>query len=174
MLLNEDVTHLYGVHQEPIIGQQERTNELNERLRARDFAGMPGQLAGTQPVFSSVERPLSTKYTHWSMPIKPNNYASSAAIQVISSMPNRINMESELRNQYEALQRASQAVYVPSSTSNLYFNTPTVEPMAPRQDFMKYEGSHGNWSQNRWTNKPDMLKFNNSTKTQMRQMIGKP
>ncbi len=173
MLLNEDVSRLYGVHQEPVISQHERTDELNERLRTRHFSGIPGQLAGAQPVFASIDRPFSTKYTHWSLPdtAQKPHYSSAAATQVIAGMPSRVNVESELRNQYEALQKASQAVYVPSSTSNLYFRTPTSEPMAPKPDLMKYEGAQGNWQQSRWANKPDLLKFNNSTKTQMRQAI---
>lgn len=171
MLLNENVSRLYGVHQEPVISQHERTDELNERLRSRHFSGIPGQMAGAQPVFASIDRPFSTKYTHWSIPIEKPHYSSAAAVQVISSMPSRVNTESELRNQYEALQKASQAVYVPSSKSNLYFRTPTSEPMAPKQDLMKYEGAKGTWTQSRWANKPDLLKFNNSTKTQMRQAM---
>jgi hypothetical protein len=167
MLLNEDKGFLYGVHQEPIIRQYDRCDEINERMRNRHFSGTTGL---TTPVFSSLDRPMSMKYTHWSIPSNHTNYSSQAAKQVISMMPNRVNTESELRNQYEALQKADQAVYVPSSTSNLYFKTSTGEPMAPHRDVMKYEGSQGSWTQNRWT-KPDPLKFNNSTKTQMRQAM---
>ncbi len=165
MLLNEDVSRLYGVHQEPVVGQHERTDELNERLRARHFSHT---FAGAQPVFASIDRPFSTKYTHWSVPQQQQHYSSSAATQIIAGMPARVNTESELRNQYEALQKASQAVYVPSSSSSLYFRTPTAAPMAPAPDKMKYEGAPGNWTQRRWANKQDPLKFYNSTKTQMK------
>jgi hypothetical protein len=78
-------------------------------------------------------------------------------------------MESELRNQYEALQKASQAVYVPSSASDLYFRNPTAEPMAPSAPVSKIQSEHGIWEQRRWSNKQDPFKFYNSTRTQMRQ-----
>lgn len=39
-----------------------------------------------------------------------------------SGFSSNINLESELRNQFFALQKSNQAVYVPSSTSDLYQN----------------------------------------------------
>ncbi len=171
MQLNQITNSLFGVHQTPIIRETTTVDEINERIRGRHFSGTPGQLAGAQPVFASVDRPFSTKYTHWSVPNTQNTnpYSSVAAKQVISQMPSRVNMESELRNQYEALQKASQAVYVPSSASDLYFRSPTAEPMAPSAPVSKIQSETGLWAQHRWSNHPDALKFNNSTRTQMRQ-----
>lgn len=104
-------------------------NILNNRLYERNIPSK--QL---QPVFSM--RAVSTKQAV--MPIFDERPTSRVPINVYptfsteevfypgdldapwAGFANHINDESELRNQYFALQRADQAVYVPGSNSELY------------------------------------------------------
>jgi hypothetical protein len=104
-------------------------DETNSRIYDRNI---PSQ--AIQPYFSP--RPASTKYSL--MPIvDPRKENSVVAIQYPafnmnstfnpgntkspwSGYASSINQESELKNQIFALQKCSQAVYVPSSTSDLF------------------------------------------------------
>jgi hypothetical protein len=105
-----------------------RTNQHNQRRSERFVPSQP-----LQPYFST--RPVQTKYTL--MPIVDQRQVSNVPViqrpvyqpEIIfnpgSSSPwsgfsTNINKESELRNQIYALQDCSQAVYVPSSYSDLY------------------------------------------------------
>lgn len=108
-----------------------RVEELNDRLFHRNQPDQP-----LPPNFDP--RPVPTKYSRFpvldqrmptTIPIESNfNYSleQSFAPAVMKNGPvngfiKNVNMESELRNQYFALQRgADQACYVPSSTSDMY------------------------------------------------------
>jgi len=93
-------THLW-------IGQQERTDELNERIRDRQFI--------ERPLPPNSFRPCQTKYTLFTAldnRIPPSTLHHSVLLNVDS--------ESMLKNQTSPLQRGSQNVYVPSSSSDLY------------------------------------------------------
>ena len=108
---------------------QERTDELNNRIYIRNIPSHP-----LQPKYSQI--PISTKYSL--MPIldqrmEPtvslNNYPIYNSENVFnpgnaqapwSGFSNNINLESNLRNQFFANQRCEQAYYVPSSNSDLY------------------------------------------------------
>ena len=56
MLLSNETSTIQGVHQTPIISQNERTDDLNLRIRSRQFPDFP-----LEPQFSF--RPVSTKYS---------------------------------------------------------------------------------------------------------------
>ena len=123
---------MYGVVNGVMICQQERTDELNQRLSGRNFPSAP-----LQPEFSL--RPVSTKYAL--LPIvdqrvKPTvplkTYPVYNTSQVFNpgnaqapwnGFSNNINVESQLRNQFFALQRCEQSEFVPSSDSDLYKTT---------------------------------------------------
>ncbi len=105
-------------------------NELNERLKNRFF---PSE--SLQPLYDF--RPVSTKYTWFqtmeespSSNVKQINYLPYTPSQVFnpgSRAPSdfffsSIDQESRLRNQFMALQKSDQAVYVPCTQSDLYNN----------------------------------------------------
>jgi hypothetical protein len=107
----------------------ERQCKMNEMLFSRNVPDAP-----LQPYLSS--RPVLTKYSI--MPVvdprkEIKTPLSQRPIFDISSTFNpgsdmgpwsgyasNVNSESELRNQFNALQRCDQSVYVPSSNSSLY------------------------------------------------------
>lgn len=112
--------------------QNERLDELNQRLGQRQFTDKP-----LQPNYNP--RPVPTKYSHF--PIIDRRKAAPptpiASYLEYSSKTNfapiishngpvdtyfqNIDSESVLRNQYFALQKgADQAIYVPESDSDLY------------------------------------------------------
>jgi hypothetical protein len=120
-----------GVHREPIIRESETLNDINNRIQSRHFPDFP-----LEPNFSS--RPVSTKYSV--MPSFAQNSTTAPTVpikQYIQHIPafnfnpatrngpwktyaTNVDTESILRNQTMALQKSSQAVYVPSSESDLY------------------------------------------------------
>ncbi len=164
MLLSEETSRLYGVHQTPIISQQERTDELNQRMRTRLYHTGP-----TAPMFSS--RPTSTKYDimSFSSPAPVHNNADQWMARTSG-----VDTESELRNQIYALQRSSQAVYVPSSNSDLFRDGTTIvkqlnPPKQPYELLFAQPLFDSNF--NRWKGTGTNIgvdRFNNSTRTQMR------
>lgn len=106
----------------------QRTNTMNERAYSRLIPSQP-----LQPYLSVA--PVQTKYTI--LPIV--NHRTPAKERVIqqpvydinstfnpgtsapwSGFASEINTESSLRNQVYAIQKCSQAVYVPKSSSDLY------------------------------------------------------
>ena len=114
-----------------IYRQYERLNELNDRIQSRQFPD-----SSLQPNYDP--RPVSTKYSHFPIidrrkinhgtPLMKyldhsteNNFAPISKRGTVDGFLTNVNTESVLRNQYFALQKgADQAVYVPSSSSDLY------------------------------------------------------
>ena len=106
-------------------------DETNSRIYDRNI---PSQVL--QPYFTP--RPVSTKYSI--LPIVDPRKESSVKLMQYptfnsntiftpgnttspwSGYSSSVNQESELRNQIFALQKCSQSVYVPNSTSDLYQN----------------------------------------------------
>lgn len=106
--------------------------ETNTRIYDRN---LPSQML--QPYISV--RPVMTKYSY--MPIVDPRKELSVTLEQMptynvnkvfnpgndtapwSGYSSNVNVESELRNQFFALQKCSQAVYVPNSQSDLYTNT---------------------------------------------------
>jgi hypothetical protein len=122
-------------------GQNERVDELNDRIQTRHFPDSP-----LQPNFDP--RPVPTKYAHFPIinrrtplkePVIPYlDYNSSVNFNPgtqnapPSGYFNNIDLENRLRNQHFALQHgAEQNVYVPSSTSDMYR---VVLPSGSQQD----------------------------------------
>ncbi len=112
-------------------------NQTNQRIYDRN---LPSQML--QPYLNV--RPVMTKYSYFPI-VDPRKNISVPLVQLPTYDTNKvfnpgnaqapwsgfatnINKESELRNQVYALQKCSQAVYVPNSNSDLYtysFKTPT-------------------------------------------------
>lgn len=118
---------------------QQIHNQTNHRIYDRNI---PSQML--QPYIDV--RPVLTKYSYFPIvdprrPVKvplqqmptfniSQTFNPGNATAPWSGFATNINTESELRNQIYALQKCSQAVYVPSSRSDLYqynFKTPTQQ-----------------------------------------------
>lgn len=143
MQLNQEGP-LYGVVQGVYYGQNERVDELNDRIANRYFSDTP-----IPPNFDP--RSVPTKYAHFpcidrrppSATVPHLDYYSPKA-SFVPPINNRngppafymanVDTETILRNQPFALQRgAGQNVYIPSSNSDLYKVTVNPGSNAPIQ-----------------------------------------
>jgi hypothetical protein len=120
---------MYGVVDGVFFCNQERLDEINERISSRNIPSEP-----LQPEFSP--RPVSTKYAilpivdrvpQSDVPLKkyPVYNVEKVFNPGTSQAPWRgfaenINVDSLLRNQYFALQKSTAAKFIPSSNSSLY------------------------------------------------------
>ncbi len=170
---------MYGTVKGLHYGQNERVDELNERIQSRQFSDKP-----LAPNFS--RRPATTRYSIFPIadriapaeePIRPVAYHTvdgnfnPASRAPPATFLQSIDVESGLRNQTVAKQRAPQSIYVPSSNSDLYkVRIPSrVGPMPHPTLF-----SHSQISS---TSRENMIRntaigkdlFNNNTRTQLRQ-----
>jgi hypothetical protein len=168
-----------GVHREPIIRESETLNDINNRIQSRHFPDFP-----LEPNFSS--RPVSTKYSL--MPTAARNSNPEPTIPIknyVQHIPafnfnpatrngpwktyaTNVDTESVLRNQTMALQRSSQAVYVPSTESDLYnvriMSRPVDQTYGHLFDRPTFEQtSHAN------LDKIGVDRFNNDTRLQLKQ-----
>jgi len=176
-------TRMDGVVEGVYYMQQERVDELNHRIFARNLASAP-----LQPNYNP--RPVPTKYSRFPIidrraPIKESlntypeynvssNFYAGDGRAPINGIMNNIEVETLLRNQYFALQKgADHAIYVPDSTSDLYNvtlpeNTQRREPQPHPDLFEHYQldtRTHPNV-----TNMPYVgnAQFFNHTRTQLR------
>lgn len=129
---------LGGVYRGAWFGQNERTDELNERIYSRNIADVPLtpnfdprpvatkqsmfpminlRVQGTDPVYPHVLNVSGPSSSSRNMPFVPGNRVRVNADGYFAN----IDVESELRTQTTALQHgAYQGVYIPSSKSDLY------------------------------------------------------
>lgn len=143
MNLQEYNQPLYGVQQGILYGQNERVDELNERIMSRNTPDMT-----LAPNFDP--RPIPTKYSQFPIinrrtsgneriiPVVNHNvgFNFNPATQNAPPFGYIVNIDTEtaLRNQTVSLQRdtAFQGTYIPSSKSDLYNVTvvskPSVQP----------------------------------------------
>jgi len=138
--LDDAYAPLHGVVDGVYVATGERVDELSNKMFARN---MPSH--DIQPTFDL--RPVASKYTV--MPIYDQYKPSTEGIHVkpvfqaqsqevfypgtrrapYNGYASKVNVESTLRNQWFALQRGSQSVYVPSSDSDLYKTTVEYKPV---------------------------------------------
>ena len=126
-------------------------------------------------------RPVMTKYSHLPIvdPRKQNtvplmqapNYNQHHTFNPGKSAPwsgfsSNVNTESELRNQIYALQKCSQATYVPSSRSDLYQVNMRQQPAAQHSLLFKEE-HFMNFNPNPYAKIVGSGIFQNSTRTQI-------
>lgn len=172
-------------NKELLVGQFARTEELNERIYSRNvpdthlenwftpqsfstrFVKMP-TIGGRRPVTAQpqpnlieVENPpYNTERT----------FAAVTRTAPFRGFSANVDIESSLHNQFYALQKSDQAVYVPSSTSDLY-NVNTAVGRYEEQThpglFAKYDLGTG------LSNHPNIDKIGrdnwfNHTRTQLR------
>lgn len=168
---------MYGVVNKLYLCQNERTDELNDRISSRNIPSAP-----LQPFYYQV--PVSTKYGY--MPILDQRKESSVSLNNYTifsphttfnpgnnmapwhGFANNVNIESTLRNQFFAQQDCQQAYYVPSSKSDLY-NVRVPPPSQPVQQqfpglFQREVFDHFNPNTDNLGNNF----FNNSTRTEIK------
>ena len=176
-------TRMNGVVEGVYYNQQERVDELNDRIFSRNI--------GTAPLQPNYDpRPIPTKYSLFPIvdrrkPINEplttypeynvsSNFYSGNDRAPVNGMINNIEVETLLRNQYFALQKgADHAVYVPDSNSDLYNvtlpeNTQRREVQPHPDLFEQYRwdtGLHPNVQNNPHIGND---RFFNHTRTQLR------
>ena len=132
---------MYGLPEHLFYGQNARVDELNDRIKSRQFPDSP-----LEPNFSP--RSVPTKYALFPMvnrraplhePVIPYlshnlvNFNPGTQNAPPSGYINNVDTETVLRNQTIALQRgADQSAYIPSSNSDLY--NVIVPPSSNRND----------------------------------------
>jgi hypothetical protein len=153
--------------------------QTNQRIYSRNI---PSQML--QPYIDV--RPVMTKYSYFPI-VDPRKNISTPLQQMptynvhevfnpgntqspFSGFATNINVESELRNQIYALQKCSQAVFVPSSNSDLYnYNfTPKSTPQTHSLLFQNQGFAQFNPNPDEKIVGADM--FMNSTRVQVRDM----
>jgi hypothetical protein len=167
----------------PYRQSQECVSEIHKDTNKRIYSrNIPSQIL--QPYIDV--RPVMTKYSYFPIvdPRKPINvplqkmptynvnttFNPGNTQSPWSGFASNINKESELRNQIYALQSCSQAVYVPSSNSDLYsykFQTPS-QPN-PHQ-LLFQENSFEQFNPNPSPNLCGTDIFYNSTRCQVKDM----
>jgi len=129
-----------------IYGQYDRLNELNDRIKGRQFSDQP-----LQPNYDP--RPVPTKYSHFPIierrktaaietPLAKyldyspeTNFAPISGKGTVDGFLRNVNTESTLRNQYFALSNANQRYYIPSSNSDLYRDRPVAGSLNEQQPY---------------------------------------
>ena len=129
---------IYGIPEGCLIGQQERVDEINDRIMSRHISDI-----NLEPNFDP--RPQQTKYTVFGKEKYPVSYIDSqknaTSIKkeiyyspLINFYPGtqppptsgyrlNVDLETELRNQHVPLKHGySAGVYIPSSNSDLFFH----------------------------------------------------
>ena len=163
--------------------QQGSVSKIHEQTNTRIYdRNIPSQML--QPYLDV--RPVMTKYSYLPIvdPRKPINvpltvqptfntqktFNPGNTQSPWSGFASNINVESELRNQIYALQKCSQAVYVPSSKSDLYNYgfTPNQTSQTHSLLFQKEHFSHFNPNPDTKIVGNDM--FFNSTRVQVSDM----
>ncbi len=174
-----------GLNNDVYYGQFQAMDEINQRILARDQSDKP-----LPPNFDP--RPAITKYALFPMldnrmpatvPIQSNyNYSleKNFTPPVMSTGPvsgfiNNVEVESNLRNQFFALQKgAGQNVYIPSSESDLYKVSVISSSNQPEQPFpglfVKPAFQSNNPNVANLAKEPAVGRdiFNNGTRTQLR------
>uniref|UniRef100_A0A6C0ERK9 Uncharacterized protein n=1 Tax=viral metagenome TaxID=1070528 RepID=A0A6C0ERK9_9ZZZZ len=172
---------IYGIPNGIYYGQFERTDELNERMYDRFFPDQPLQ-ANFDP------RPVPTKYALFPIidrraipneKIAPQskfnieqNFNPGNSRAPPQGFLSNVDIETNLRNQYFALQHgADQGVYVPSSNSDLYKTTVVSKPsVQPHPDLFSKPQLVGRTYTNVEDNGIGKDRFFNHTRTQLRNM----
>lgn len=153
--------------------------DTNQRIYSRNI---PSQML--QPYIDV--RPVMTKYSYFPI-VDPRKNISVPLQQMptynvhqvfnpgntqspYSGFATNINKESELRNQIYALQKCSQATYVPSSNSDLYsYKFQTKTQPNPHQLLFENQ-SFNTFNPNPAPSEVGVGLFNNATRVQVKEM----
>jgi hypothetical protein len=122
---------IYGIPEGVSYGQNDRVDELNDRISARgvsdyalpsNFDPRPTQTRFTMFPALDSRRPVNTQIeSNYDYAAETNFTPPIGGRGPVSGFLNHVDAESNLRNQFFALQKgAGQGVYIPSSKSDLY------------------------------------------------------
>jgi len=169
----------HGVIEGVSYGQNDRIDELNDRIYSRHFPDIP-----LAPNFDP--RPVPTKYSLFpiinrrkdsSVNINPDinheveiNFNPGTNNAPPNTYLNNIDIETTLRNQTVALQHgAEQGFYIPSRNSELYnVNVISKPSIQPHPNLFNKDKYYTNLPKNLEQNKIGYEIFNNETRTQLR------
>jgi hypothetical protein len=163
--------------------QQESVSKIQQQTNTRIYdRNIPSQML--QPYLDV--RPVMTKYSYLPIvePRKPINvpltvqptfsphtvFNPGNTESPWSGFASKINLESELRNQIYALQKCSQAVYVPSSNSDLYNYSFTPNASSQSHSLLFQNQSFSQFNPNPDAKIVGTDMFFNSTRVQVRDM----
>ena len=162
-------------------GQHDRVDELNQRIRGRQFSDQPlAPNFSRHPVLTRYSRfPIADRVAPATVPIQPmpmhniqTNFNPGSRAPPATFLQS-IDVESGLRNQTVAKQSAHQAVYVPSSQSDLYKVHVQHRPGPnPHPSLFNHPSTNSTSREQRVQNLPigkDL--FNNNTRTQLRSFV---
>jgi hypothetical protein len=137
----QDSEKMYGVEEGVRYQQDERVEDLNNRIQGRQFPDYPLEPNYQfRPVptkysrFPIVERRASTQESRLNYPDynQYGNFNPGSAVAPITGFLRNVDTETILRNQTFSLQNYPQNVYIPTSKSDLYNVTvvsrPTEQP----------------------------------------------
>lgn len=162
-------------------GQNERVDELNNRISSRHFPDMP-----LEPNYNM--RPIPTKYSLFPIVNRRKevretllnysdhnpylNFNPSSAKSNVRSFQKNVDTETILRNQTFALQHgAEQSMYVPTSNSELYkVNVVVSNPVEQTHPLLFTKSEHSNRPHQNLSNNIGNDRFFNHTRTQLRNM----
>jgi hypothetical protein len=153
--------------------------QTNQRIYSRNI---PSQML--QPYIDV--RPVMTKYSYFPI-VDPRKNISTPLQQMptynvhevfnpgntqspFSGFATNINVESELRNQIYALQKCSQAVYVPSSNSDLYDYKFKTRTQPTSHELLFRNESFESFNPNPSPGEVGVGLFYNATRVQVRDM----
>jgi len=157
------------------------TNNMNAGIYGRNIPSKP-----LQPYLNV--RPVLTKYSKLPI-VDPRKETKTPLMQLEtynihntfnpgtdsapwSGYASNVNLESELRNQIFALQKSSQSVYVPKSTSSLYkYNYQNSKTIPMNNPLLFQENTFEPFNPN--PENTGYQLFNNSTRVQVRDLTGK-
>jgi len=122
---------MYGVVHGVFYGQNEWVEDLNTRISKRNYADhalppnfspMPVQTRFVKfPALDIYRKPIVQIEGNYDYGLETNFTPPLMSVGPVSGFLNRVNTESNLRNQYFALQKgAGQGVYIPDKNSDLY------------------------------------------------------
>ena len=163
--------------------KQESVSKIQQQTNTRIYdRNIPSQML--QPYLDV--RPVMTKYSY--LPIVDPRKATSVPLIVQptfsphtvfnpgntespwSGFASKINLESELRNQIYALQKCSQAVYVPSTKSDLYNYGFTPKPTPQSHSLLFEKDSFSQFNPNPDSKVVGTGMFFNSTRVQVKDL----
>ena len=178
------MNNIKGIPNGVIIGQLERTTELDERILDRRFPSK-----NLKPNYDP--RPISTKYSQFPTlsgrkPINEglkdynkynvhDTFNPGTSNGPVEGFLTYVDNESYLRNQSVALQKGSdQSYYVPQKNSELYkdpvFNSENIETYQPHPNLFLTMDYENNRVYNPNLNSIGKDIFHNNTRTQLRNM----
>lgn len=170
---------LYGVPTGVFYGQNERVDELNDRIQSRQFSDKPlAPNFSSRPVLSKYSRfPVIDRRAPFTEEIKPyevhdvqGNFNPGTQNGPPRGYFSNVDLESGLRNQTVALQKGCiQREYVPNSNSELYKVNVVSKPGPNPHPSLFYNESFNTFREGsvKQLNIGNNV-FNNHTRTQLR------